>query len=99
MPGKISALGKLAEANKTVELDVETQATILGMAIKVSNQGVPYFTKSTAVAIKAALVEDKLINKDKVLFEKLKTSQADAWYRPVGDWLTLEEEEVEAETI
>ena len=90
-------LNKLAEASKPFELDVEAQATIIGLAIKVSNQGVPYFTKANAIAIKKALVADKVITKATVLFEKLKTSQKDAWYRPTNDWLSLEAQEVETD--
>ena len=97
---KLSALSKLAEAKKTVTLDIETQATILGLAIKVSNQGVPYFTRDVAIAIKSALVEDKLVGKEASLFEKLKTTQAEAWFRPLGTWLSLEASvEEESETI
>ena len=94
-------LNKLAEANKPFELNIEDQATIIGLAVKVSNQGVPYFRKDVAIAIKTALVDDKIIGKDTVLFEKLKTSQKDAWYKAIGDWLDLEapEEESDDDTI
>jgi hypothetical protein len=91
-------LRKLAEANKPIELSVEDQAMIIGLAVKVSNKGVPYFRKETAIAIKEALVADKVITKDTHLFEKLKTSQPDPWYRPVGDWLSLETTVEEDET-
>ena len=90
-------LNKLAEANKSFELSIEDQATIISLAVKVSNQGVPYFRKEVAIAIKTALVDDKVINSDKVLFEKLRTTQPDAWYRPVGEWLDLETTSVEEE--
>jgi hypothetical protein len=86
----LTNLQKIAQANKPIELSIEDQATIIGLAIKVSNKGVPYFRKETAIAIKEALVADKVITKDVHLFEKLKTSQPDPWYRPVGDWLNLE---------
>jgi hypothetical protein len=95
----LSALQTLAAKNVKTELDLETQATIMGLAIKVSNNGVPYFTRDTAVAIKAALVKDGLVGKDVVLFEKLKTTQPDAWFKPVGDWLELGPVPEEAETI
>jgi hypothetical protein len=95
----MTALQELAKKNVKTELDLETQATIMGLAIKVSNNGVPYFTRDTAVAIKTALVKDGLVGKDVTLFEKLKTSQKDAWFKPVGDWLDLEPIPEEAETI
>jgi hypothetical protein len=96
----MTALQELAKKNVKTELDLETQATIMGLAIKVSNNGVPYFTRDTAVAIKTALVKDGLVGKDVVLFEKLKTTQKDAWFKPVGDWLELEAApEEESETI
>ena len=90
-------LNKLAEANKPFELSIEDQATIIGLAIKVSNQGVPYFRKDVAISIKEALVQDKIIGKDTILFEKLKTSQKDAWYKSVGEWLNLETQEEESD--
>ena len=97
---KLNAIQKLAEAHKTIELDIETQATIVGLAVKVSNKNVPYFTRDVAIAIKAALVEDKLVGEDAALFEKLKTTQPDAWYKPIGEWLALEEPTYdEVETI
>ena len=96
---KLSALQTLAAKNVKTELDLETQATIMGLAIKVSNNGVPYFTRDTAIAIKTALVTDGMIGKDVTLFEKLKTTQPDAWFKPVGDWLELEPVPEEAETI
>ena len=96
---KLSALQTLAAKNVKTELDLETQATIMGLAIKVSNNGVPYFTRDTAIAIKTALVKDGMVGKDVTLFEKLKTTQPDAWFKPVGDWLELEPVPEEAETI
>ncbi len=97
---KLTGLAKLAEAHKSIELSVDDQAIILGLAIKVSNQGVPYFTRSVAVDIKMALVEENKASKETVLFEKLKTTQPDAWFKPVGDWLELETVvEEESETI
>jgi len=96
----LTGLAKLAEAHKSIELSIDDQATIIGWAVKISNQGVPYFTKATAMDIKAALVEEKVCTKETILFEKLKTSQPDAWFKPVGDWLDLNtREEEESETI
>ncbi len=95
---KLKGLAKLAETHKSIELSVDDQAIILGLAVKVSNQGVPYFTKAVAIEIKSALIEEKKATTETVLFEKLKTTQPDAWFKPVGDWLELEtivEDEVE----
>ena len=97
---KLTGLAKLAENHKSIELSVDDQAIIISLAVKVSNQGVPYFTKNVAIDIKAALVEEKKATTETVLFEKLKTTQADAWFRPVGDWLSLETQVAdEPETI
>ena len=94
---KLSGLAKLVEENKTVELDIETQATILSLAVKINNRGIPYFTKDVAISIKNALIEDELCGSDTILFDKLKTTQADAWYMPRGDWLSLEEVVIESD--
>jgi len=93
----LTGLQKLVEQNKTIELDFETQATILGLAVKINSRNIPYFTKDVAVAIKEALVEDKLCSQDTILFDKLKTTQPDAWYMPRGDWLSLEEAVVDSD--
>lgn len=90
----MSALTKLAEAKKSIELDVDTQATIIGLA-KNTSRGISYFDVATAVAIKEALITDKIITKDVVLFEVTKGGDA----RPVGDWLQLEEASQELTTI
>jgi len=97
---KLTGLKKLAEAHKSIELSIDDQAIIIGLAVKVSNQGVPYFTKAVATDIKKALVEEKIATTETVLFEKLKTTQADAWFKPVNGWLDLETHtEDEVETI
>ena len=91
---KLTALQTLAASQVTTELDLETQATIIGLA-KNSSRGVHYFEVKTAEQIKAALVADKLVGEDTPLFEVTKGGDA----RPIGDWLKLEEETTELKTI
>ena len=87
-------LNRLVEANKSFELDVEDQATIVGLADSVSEKGVPYFTRSQVVKIKVALVEDKVVTRDEVIFKEAKVYRAGPMYIPTGGWLSLDPKEV-----
>ena len=99
----MTALSKLAKKNETIEVSVENQAIILGLSIKMSKDGEPFFTLDKVDEIEAAMVEDGALSKEiyddffdnyeveTAMFTAKYPERDNSYWIPKGDWLNLEE--------